>query len=291
MKWIVELAILAVFLLLLGFIASYCPSQVGKKEKTITVCSSGCDFKIIQEALNNASEGYKVLVTDSAVYNEELNIPHDGVTLDCNGATINGTEYMINGFIRTRGQGVLSRYKSQVAIKNCKIQNFDYGIMFALSNDSILDSNIVESNYAGGISVGGSDNITVVKNIVRYNIYNGIDLDRSNNNMIADNVLTQNDMNGINLASSQNNTVINNVIESNQDGFSLFWSQHNMIVNNKVKSNKRYGTFIFYSNINTLNDNVVCDNPEMDFYCFNSTNEFENNVCSTNNCELNCGAC
>ena len=196
--------------------------------------SGGADFIRIQDAINKASDGDRIIV-HSGVYHENV-IVDKSVTLkgvgqpvvdaNCSGSAISLTEDRITlvGFNATNsgsGRG-------------------DVGINVTSNNNTITGNNVSSNNY--GIRLdNSSNNNSITGNNVSNNNYDGIRLyDSSNNNSITGNNVSNNNYGGIRLWDSSNNNIItgNNVSNNNYDGIRLYDSSNNKIYFNNFINNK-----------------------------------------------------
>ncbi len=136
--------------------------------------SGGADYTHIQDAVDNAISGSTIKVFPGT-YNEHVLI---NKPLKLIGASRNIT--IIDG----GGTGECVHVTAdKVEISGFKIKNSTYGLYLELSNNCILDNNIICSS--------------------------GIHLSSSNNNVISDNEIVENDM-GVSLSDSNNNLIYHN---------------------------------------------------------------------------------
>jgi parallel beta-helix repeat protein len=80
-----------------------------------------------------------------------LIIGHNGITLNCNGHTITGTSANIYAGIYLSG-------KTGVAVENCKVTRFRYGIELVSSSSNTLTTNTASGNHYDGFYLLGSSN-------------------------------------------------------------------------------------------------------------------------------------
>jgi len=134
----------------------------------------------------------------------------DGITIERDNITLDGAGYIVQG---NRGFiGIYPPDRSNVTIRNIKVEGFIFGIYFTgTSNSSIVGSNIAKNEF--GIFLTWS----------------------SRNNSIVENRVTANTQTGVHLAlSSNNNSIIENTFVD--DGLNVFDSHENVVENNTVNS-------------------------------------------------------
>ncbi|MEA1908554.1 MAG: right-handed parallel beta-helix repeat-containing protein, partial [Euryarchaeota archaeon] len=227
----------------------------------------------------------------------------DGVVLDCNGATINGTG---------SGYGICNYGFDNVTVKNGNVMNYRIGIqmrtyadyntiinnnlslntiagieLFAAGHNMIAN-NAASSNDGWGIYLElHADNNTVVNNTANSNKVDGIRMeDSSCGNMVRYNLVNSNAANGIHIESSSNcNELIRNVASSNeQNGIHLRdRASNNTLTNNSISDNANYGIyFTSDSTGNLVSGNLVCSNS-VDIYDEDGNSGDENRCDTTHN--------
>jgi len=162
-----------------------------------------------------------------------MDIQANNVTLDCQGHTIDGI-----GTTNTYGIYVYrsSSQNTNVTIRNCNVQDWEYGIQLTFSSSNTITNNTANNTF-------------------------GIRLDAfSNNNTITNNTINNNDAYGIFLALSSNNTIISNIVNNNGYGFYLSSSLSNIITNNTVNNNEAGGFRLDHSSNNKITNNIVNNN-------------------------------
>lgn len=227
-----------------------------QNEKIIYVDDDGgANYTLIQDAINNASDGDTVYVY-SGIYYEHIIINKSIILIGENkNTTIIDGNHSGNVIIITADSVTLKGFK----IKNCGenlsyIKNIiDTTIEIHSKNNTILDNIITWDKFAGLFY-----NPIGIK-IILY----------SDNNVISNNEILQ-CINGISLESI-NNKIFNNLIEMNGgDGITLFTSSpdvpycsNNNISSNKFYSiyNKNFGLAIYGSHVknNTIFNNTMSD--------------------------------
>ena len=117
-------------------------------------------------------------------YDTAIAIARDNIILDGNG-------YVLQG-LGVGGDGIDLYYRSNVTIRNMKVEKFNYGIYLSgSSNNSIVECNITENVNGAGISIYKSPNNRIVKCNLTSNGF-AISLSSSSNNMLKNNNMTDN---------------------------------------------------------------------------------------------------
>ena len=206
------------------------------------------DYPTIQAAIDAASSGYNITVS-SGTYFEHLVIdkPLKLIGEDKNTTIINGS-----------GSGsCVNITADNVEISGFTIRKGVRGVYLELSNESILDNNIISDNEEG-IYLINSNNNMITNNSLFNNIFyfSGIHISSSHNNVIRDNDLVENDI-GVSLRDSNNNLIyhnnfIDNIIRQAFDDTGTnswdigatdggnYWSDHSCIGNPSDKSYSLY---------------------------------------------------
>jgi len=178
-------------------------------------------------------------------------LERDNVVLDGVGHSVQGRG------IGRGGTGVYLNGRSNVEIRNLKIEAFDVGLF-----------------------LNGSCDVLVTKNLIVGNEY-GIQLFCSSENMISENDIFGNSF-GIGFADqSENNTVFGNAIWSNYDGFWLRHSSNNTIFANDIVRNDMYSLAFYYSSDNSVYNNNLTSNQQI--YCDGSANAWDDGYPSGGN--------
>ncbi len=260
------------------------------------------DFKKIQDAVNNASGGYLIIVHDGN-YNENVNVNVDNLTIRSeNGAvsTIvtasNSSDHVFDvsaGCVNISGftiKGANGGLKAGINIgnpegncNNCNISNNvvtsnNFGIFVRASSDyDTLMNNKVSSNTYG-IKLSYSDYTNITNNIVNANNNYGIFLQSSTHNNITNNTVNSNkgsgDYGGIRVSGSSNNITGNTVNSNTNYGIKIYSAggEYNTLRNNNI-SNNSYGISLNSSSNNTLTSNTASNNTNYDFYSDESSHD------------------
>ena len=212
--------------------------------------SGGADFTRIQDAINKASDGDRIMV-HFGVYYENVVVDKsvtlrgiDQPVVDANGSdsaiTLTADGITLVGFNATNS----GRWRKDAGIK-------------VTSNNNTITGNNVSNNNGVGISLYDSSNNTITGNNVSNNNGVGIGLYYSSNNTITGNNVSNN-RGGITLGSSSNNTITGNNANNNDVGIYLWDSRNNTITNNTFVND---GLFVEDSYQNTVQDNTVNGKP------------------------------
>jgi len=194
------------------------------------------NYSIIQDAINDASDGDIVFVyDDSSPYYENVVV---NKSIELTGEDRNTT--IIDG----SGTGyVIYVTADTVTVNGFTIQNSGIGSERAgicIINNNILISNNIISNNEDGIRLIDSEYTEISSNILNNNQDDDIVIrDYSNNNIVKG----------------------NKIISYNEAGIILYISNRDNIILDNTISNHDYGIIICYSsNFNTVYNNVITKN-------------------------------
>lgn len=177
----------------------------------ITVCSDGCDYGIISEAINNADEK-DTIVVKGGTYNEELVIDKQ-ITLK--GEEIDGEMPVIFG-----ADSAVTIEASGVDLGHFAVKSDGIGI-FVLSDNNRIHGNKVFDNKIG----------ILVQNV--------------EDNEISSNDVFENDIFGIIVYLAENNRLWSNDIYKNgYYGLYLYHSDYNAITGSEISKNNHYGVIL-----------------------------------------------
>jgi hypothetical protein len=208
----------------------------------LNVCSSGCDYTIIQSAINDASDGDTINVS-AEIYNENITINKANIVLQ----SVNGAE---NTIIDANGRNATIVYiiSNNVTFDGFTIQNAnginEYGIWLNGMNESTIKNSVIKNikgySYAFGLQMINANNniisnITISDlNMTRLSVVNlgafGIWTTSSDNNTFTDitinNIISRSDAQGIMLykgsdGNSFSRTIIS-ALATNGNGNSVF---------------------------------------------------------------------
>ena len=179
------------------------------------------------------------------------------IFLERDNIILDGAGHSVQGRGIGSGTGIYLNGRSNVEIRNLKIEAFDVGLL-----------------------LNGSCDVLVTKNLIVDNEY-GIQLFYSSENMISENDIFGNSF-GVGFADqSENNTVFGNAIRSNYDGFWLRHSSNNTIFANGMIGNDMYSLAFYYSSDNSVYDNNLTSNQQI--YCDGSANAWDDGYPSGGN--------
>ena len=249
------------------------------------------NYTMIQEAIDNASDGDTVYVYDeSSPYHENVMISK---SINLVGENRNTT--IVDG---NYSKNVVNISVDRVTIKELTIQNSgdeyftDAGITI-YSNFNTIKDNII-SNNENGIYLLGSEFNTIYNNIITLNNEEGIFL-WSYNNTISKNNISLNRNYGIRILDCKNNIIMNNIINRNGYWGDWIWSggglnvgnsSNNTIFGNEISKNCLFGiTLLHYSNYNIIKGNKITNHNSLGGIViqFNSdNNSIEGNAISKN---------
>ena len=183
---------------------------------------------------------------------KSVEITANNINLDCHDYKIIGSHY--GGF------GIYFNYKTDIAIKNCQISDFTYGLYSSHSSNNNLIGNTALNNFYG-ITLYFSARSKLVNNNILNQIYRGIYFHSS-----FDNILN------------------NNIISNNCHGILLYGGlTYNNIINDNVILGNLVGIFSYYSYKNFLNKNIISDNNYGIVLTGSTEHEIIENVIRTNN--------
>lgn len=223
-----------------------------------------------------------------------LIISVDGITLDCNNHLIDG-----DGGVFPEA-GIRLKDKEGFILKNCKLQEFYYGIDLENSYNTILANNTVNNNNRSGIQIYNCFNNMLTGNTVNNsneaillsNCFNstltkntadhgsrGIYLMFSSYNTLINNTANSNMREGIGLIHSYNNILSKNSADKNDDiGIELFISSNNTLMDNSASGNGKGIGLAYSAHYNTLSGNVVNNNGKGIYLAYSTYNQITNNT-------------
>ncbi|DAC72989.1 MAG TPA: hypothetical protein DSN98_02365 [Thermoplasmata archaeon] len=251
-KYLIAIVVIFLFTSCVRF---FVPSENCRADSPPTLyVGPGETYSRIQDALNHATDGYRIFVYNGTYY-EHLTINH---RIDLFGEDRSIT--IING---NRTGTVITVNADNVNISHFTITNgssLGAASIIQINNEnSIITDNII-SYGRHGIHLKNSNNHLIYDNVIRNNSGDGIRLNRSDNNVnISFNTITRN-KNGIYLYSSDGNNIYNNEIQNNnQSGIFLNSTcQNNVIRNNNASHNGNHGIQLNdYSDYQTLSYNQI----------------------------------
>lgn len=129
-----------------------------------------------------------------------ISIGADDITLDCNGAFLEGDN--------KENDGIYTE-KSGIEILNCKVKGFSNGVYLDFNSYNSLENLDIFENKQG-IVLDSSDHNTVNNSYIHQNNFRGISSYWGDYNLLRDNIFESNGYDGIYLHSSVENILINN---------------------------------------------------------------------------------
>ena len=222
--------------------------------KIIVVDSSGNgDYEDLQKAINECSEGDKIVVMageyGSVVINKSISMEGENATLY--GIEINANNVSISGFIIKDGYYAIDIAGNNNVIENCTIFNNSHGINIKGDGNKIIHNKIFRNSYEG-INLDYADDNEIKGNEIYRNAW-GIYMEKSNNNIIYMNII-KNNHEGIVIQGGKGNIVrMNNITGNEYKGIHLCCkSEKNHIFNNNFIGNKNnaycYGGINYWDN-------------------------------------------
>ncbi|MFH7835244.1 MAG: NosD domain-containing protein [Candidatus Aenigmatarchaeota archaeon] len=223
------------------------------------------------QELNQTGETY--ILTQDIIDSEEticINIVADNVVLDCQGHTIDGLDipntygiYIVRDSVTISG----------ITIKNCNVNDWNYGFFIILSYSNTFINNTANSN-GNGFLIEDSSGDTFINNTANSNSGNGFLLyarvEDTNSNTFINNTANSNSGNGFLLYSeldtTNSNTFINNTANSNSHcGFYLYsWDSgsvnSNTFINNTANSNSYCGFYLYSMTGESVDGNIFTSN-------------------------------
>lgn len=224
-------------------------------------------YQHIQDAIDNAYEGYTIYVKNGTYYENiiinktinldgenKLNTIIDGSYIG-NVIRIDKPNVRVSGFtvqnsgdkLYDAGIKTLSLY-SNTTISNNIIKNNDIGIYLNFAypvSTNLVKENIINHNREGIFSLW-SDNNNIENNVIQNNTGDGIEMERSQFGIIRGNTIIDNEGCGIYLRATSNRNIVekNNIIQ-NVYGIKLDRANINIIrKNNFIDNNQQQATFI-----------------------------------------------
>jgi parallel beta-helix repeat protein len=211
-----------------------------------------------------------------------LNMGASNIQLDCNGATIIGNN---------NNNGITIPGNSGITIKNCNIENFNYGIYINSSSNNQIIDNSIKDNVLYDIYINattdshcnnifqnniGSQNLpieylNVATNLEHVNLAELILCNADNSNLTNISIISSQNLNnnGI-LILRTDNSNLNEINSSNKEtGIYLDASSNNIITSSKINNNNN-GIYLYNSQGNIIQDTDLSSNIQSGIYLSNS---------------------
>jgi len=182
---------------------------VTRANTAIIEVGDGKEYSCIQDAVNNANEGDKIIVhsgiyEENVIVNKQLTLQGMGTpVIDAKGfgnsINLYAGNSVVDGFVLCNGRSGLYMVSNDNVIKNNTIKENQYGIYLFKSGENVIEQNLIDDNR-------------------RYGLYLLI---KSNNNVISGNIVNKNE-GGIRIIASDDNqiflnSIVNNPVVSNGD--------------------------------------------------------------------------
>ena len=196
---------------------------------------------------------------DNVTYTFTDNI-YNSIALERNNTVLDGAGYMIQG--TGSGTGIDLNERTNVTIKNVKINAFHDGIRLRRSfNNTVSGSDITANNSTGIFLDDSSTYNSISGNNIMANDWAGIELIGSSSNRISGNKITNNGVGIVGSASSNNSISGNNITANNVgEGIWLSSGDNNSIFGNDIIKNKDDGIVIAGSNNRIFGNNIIANN-------------------------------
>lgn len=240
MKKKIFASLIALLLLVIVFIGCLGDSDNKSQGRTIYVdISGGKDFKSIQDAINNASNGDTIVVSEG-VYYEFLHINKS--------VNLKGFKYTI---ISPTNVALNKNSIMYINADNCSIIGF-----------TLLYGNF-ETNIIG-ININSSNNIIKSNSILKLN--HGIYLKNSvNGNVLTKNNISNNAISNCSYGimvygNAKDNIIFNNDLIDNSNGIYLEYFFNNSVLENYVYSNTAYGIYLGSRCDGNIVSRNICNN-------------------------------
>jgi len=242
------------------------------------------DYSTIQEAVNAAVSGTKILVKRAgSPYTEDVTISGDGIRLmAAGGVTLNGSfivwgndvvieKFHIDATNSTFSEGIRVNYASGVKIRHNAIKAAWRGIELYQASGNSIEKNKLTQAQANAIFLSESNENRIIKNACRDNSQ-GMNMVFSANNVVSGNNFSNNNSLGLEVSntSSQNRFVHNRCNRNGSIGIKIFGDANNNIFGpkNTANFNGQYGIILFSG----ISGNLVVKN---DFHCNGSQDIFD----------------
>lgn len=267
----------------------------------ITVGPEGCDHSSLQAAIDAASPGDSIEVSDG-IYFEivDLNKPltlrgidtgEGRPVLDAGGEgpaiIISASGVIIEGLdvVNSSDSGILIHSDDNVISGVSANGNGYVGIRLEGANNNTVTDNDVNHNGAAGIGLEDSRYNKILFNTARGNADTGIELEDSSENLIESNSISDSGNDGIELKGSKNNRILANYVTGNVDGLCLeLDSDGNQVSHNNASYNDLSGIIVRSSRDNLIENNEMAKNREGIFLEGSS-----NTIVRSNNASYNVG--
>lgn len=250
---------------------------------TQTICSSGCNYTTIQDALDNSGNDDLLKITDSGTYNEDLNWDNSGdrVILNCQGATITSS-----GFAMKMNNSIGN------VVMNCIINSSNGVKLSGNGNNNEFIANVFDIEEKAinirGDATGDTGGTSIVDNLI-YNageeaavLVSGTSGNYPGDVYIKGNSLFNN-LYGISFRRSNFNQILENIIQGGTYG--IYFDGSSFDLDNVVDGNNitgsDYGVYILDQEGIDITEGYICSNSIYDI----QIDDLTGNTGSDNTCE------
>jgi parallel beta-helix repeat protein len=216
---------------------------------------------------------------------------HDSIVIERDNIVVDGANYTLQATGGSTSDGIDLTGRSNVTIKNMKIQGFGNGfhleqssnntlsgntitgnqfdgIVLRYSSDNILSGNTVANNQFDGVYLSYSSSNTLGGNTITGNQFDGLHLELSSSNTLSENRILNNHDDGAHIRNSSYNTLSGNTVANNDNSsVNLYSVSHSVLSQNDLTGNKD-GIVLRYSSDNTLSENTVANNDNSGIYLY-----------------------
>lgn len=245
------------------------------------------NYTNIQDAINISDYGDTIYVYSySSPYNENITIEKSIKLIGENKEdTIIQTSKKID---------VIYINSDNVELTGFTITHYDQiptgcaGIRLLSDNNKIYGNTIENNDY--GLCLAHSNENNIYDNNVINNSFFGVDIMESNSNEIFD-CTVKNSVNGFAIFRSSYNKIINNSLINNKRGLDLYYSSYNDVMGNTIDGNNNhcFGLGLFWgsstsgcSSYNTIHKNKLINNLAGIVVMGKPENDLTNNIISEN---------
>lgn len=256
--------------------------------KTITICSSGCNYKNIQVAVDKSINGDSIFIksgvhkaSNIVIYKKSLFIyGEEGTIIDTEekgyGFSVEATDIVIKNLVikniklsYTKEYAAILLFNSyDFILENIIVENAFFGFLIQKSKNGLIKNNTIsgqgkaEADSGNAIHLWNCENVKIINNDVR-RMRDGIYLEFGSNSYIANNYSTENLRYGLHFMFSNNNTYEHNIFANNGAGVAVMFSKKIKMYNNIFKKNwgtASYGILLKEINDAELKHNIFEDN-------------------------------
>ena len=204
----------------------------------------------------------------------DINCAGSGLAIGDNGVTLNCAGHVINGSDGLSSVGILVANHKGVKVKNCVVTNFWVGISVKGGSKNTLFGNLVSRNSVAGIALNSSLSDTVSGNILNRD-GTGVLLVSTNKTNIRNNAaIVSSPGDGFSLLDSNNNVLRSNSASgslSGGAGFTLVASAKNILIGNAASGDKAGFVISGNSVSNAFLGNTASGNANSGFAFFLSS--------------------